>query len=144
MLGTIIGASLLGVAIYVEQPNTYKFPIRQVIDGDTIEVDAPFLPEELKQKLSVRILGIDTPEKGNLAKCELENQKSIEAKKFVEKTLSEAKEIKLTLKSWDKYGGRVLGDFLVDGKPLSKMIIDKGYAVKYHGEKKSTDWCVGK
>ena len=139
--GAISAFSLACIVVYLEQPTKYAFPVKKVIDGDTIEIEAPFLPVELKQKLNVRILGIDTPEKNPLAKCQLENERSIEAKLFVEKTLREAKDIKLTLKSWDKYGGRVLGDFLVDGNSLSKMMIDKGLAVEYHGEKKSKDWC---
>jgi endonuclease YncB( thermonuclease family) len=40
------------------------------------------------------------------------------------------------LKRWDKYGGRVLGDLEIDGKYLSKLMIETGHAVEYHGEKK--------
>lgn len=141
VIGSLVGIGLLGVAIYLEQPNKYAFPITRVIDGDTIEIEAPFLPEELKQKLSVRVVGIDTPEKGALAKCDLERDKSDKAKAFVDQTLKNTKEIKVVFKSWDKYGGRVLGDFLLDGEYLSKKMIDKGFAVEYYGEKKSKDWC---
>lgn len=141
VVGGLVGIGLLGVAIYLEQPNKYHFPIRKVIDGDTVEIEAPFLPEELKKKLSVRIIGIDTPEKGSLAKCDLEREKSNKAKEFVENEFRNSKEIKVIIKSWDKYGGRILGDFIVDGKYLSEKMISNGFAVTYHGEKKTKDWC---
>jgi endonuclease YncB( thermonuclease family) len=41
---------------------------------------------------------------------------------------------------WDKYGGRVLGDVILDGKSLREMLIEKGYAREYYGEAK-TSWC---
>ena len=137
-------ATLAVLSHFVEIPGTYSYPINRVIDGDTIEIEAPFLPKELNQKLNLRVLGIDTPEKGILAKCKLEDLKSIAAKQFVEETLSKAKDVKIHLKRWDKYGGRVLGDLEIDGKYLSKLMIETGHAVEYHGEKKSTDWCKKK
>ena len=141
LAGAVLAPILICVVIYLEQPAKYSFPVTRVIDGDTIEIEAPFLPVELKQKLSVRVIGIDTPEKGNLAKCDLERKKSSEAKAFVEQTLRNTKDVKVVLKSWDKYGGRVLGDFILDGENLSKKMIDKGFAVEYYGDKKSKDWC---
>jgi endonuclease YncB( thermonuclease family) len=141
VLTGLAGLVAIGVIAYFEQPNKYSFPIKRVIDGDTIEIEAPFLPEELKRKLSVRVVGIDTPEKGPLAKCDLERDKSLKAKQFVESELIKSKEIKVVIKSWDKYGGRVLGDFILDGQYLSKKMIDNGFAVEYYGEKKSKDWC---
>jgi endonuclease YncB( thermonuclease family) len=141
VLTGIAGLIAIGVIAYLEQPNKYAFPIKRVIDGDTIEIEAPFLPEELKRKLSVRVVGIDTPEKGSLAKCDLERDKSLRAKQFVESEMIKSKEIKVVIKSWDKYGGRVLGDFILDGQYLSKKMIDNGFAVEYYGEKKSKDWC---
>ena len=41
----------------------YDFDITRVIDGDTVAFAAPFLPEPLKQELSIRVYGVDTPEK---------------------------------------------------------------------------------
>lgn len=137
----LVGLAVLGAVTYLERPTQYPFPVTRVIDGDTVEIEAPFLPVELKQKLSVRLFGIDTPEKEPNAKCALENMKSLRAKLFVEQELSHAKEVRVVLKSWDKYGGRVLGDVLLDGRSLSQMMIDKGHAISYNGEKKTMDWC---
>lgn len=120
----------------------YDYKIVRVLDGDTVEVEAPYLPKELRSGgLKLRILGVDTPEKGHLAKCSLENQRSLAAKLFVEQQISAARNAKIWLKGWDKYGGRVLGDVFIDGQWLSAMLISKGYAIEYDGSKKEKDWC---
>ena len=41
---------------------------------------------------------------------------------------------------WDKFGGRVLGDLLLDGQSLRQMLIANGYAREYFGEAKQS-WC---
>jgi endonuclease YncB( thermonuclease family) len=52
---------------------TYDAEITRVIDGDTVAFRAPFLPAPLKPELSIRVFGVDTPEKGHRAQCESEN-----------------------------------------------------------------------
>jgi micrococcal nuclease len=118
----------------------YDFKVLRVVDGDTIAIEVPGLPKEIN-KLSLRILHVDTPEKGHLAKCDLERQKSKQATDFVFGLVSSGKEIKVEIKKWDKYGGRVLGDLIIDGKRLSAQLIDAGLAIEYNGEKKTKDWC---
>lgn len=122
-------------------PTPKKYKVLRILDGDTIEIEANFLPEELGKKLKVRLLDIDTPEKGKLAKCEKEDMLSLMAKDFTYKQITKAKEVLIDLVKWDKYGGRVLGYVYVDNKNLSKLLIENNYAVEYHGEKKSKDWC---
>lgn len=122
--------------------NPYDYKILRVIDGDTVEIEAPFLPIELKQVLKIRILGVDTPEKGKFARCKQENMMSLQAKLFTEQEISNAKKVQVEIKSWDKYGGRILGDLILDGELLSKRLITNGYAIEYHGEKKTKDWCA--
>lgn len=120
----------------------YDYRVVRVIDGDTVEVEAPWLPTELRDGgIKLRIYGIDTPEKGHLAKCELENTKSLNAKAFVETQIAKAKEVRVWFKEWDKYGGRVVGDVLLDNQWLSLKMIANGYAVDYYGAKKNKDWC---
>ena len=121
--------------------NPYDWKVNRVLDGDTVEVAVNFLPEELKPVLHLRILGVDTPEKGRLAKCHLEESLSLRAKLFTEQEISHAKKVQIEIKSWDKYGGRILGDVLIDGAPLSKKLIAGGYAKSYTGQGAKTDWC---
>lgn len=118
------------------------YKVLRVIDGDTVEIEAPYLPDELGKVLHLRVLGVDTPEKGHLAKCQKEDDLSREATHFTEHEIAKARKVQILLKKWDKFGGRVLGDILLDSKHwLSELLISKDYAVSYHGEKKTTDWC---
>ena len=39
---------------------------------------------------------------------------------------------------WDKFGGRVLGDLIIDGKSLRQLLLDNGYAREYYGDKKQS------
>jgi micrococcal nuclease len=118
----------------------YNYPITRVIDGDTVEFKAEFLPKPLKPVLSIRVLGVDTPEKGFRAKCLSEAAKGKSASEFTKHLVSEAKVQQVSIKEWDKYGGRVLGDVILDGKSLSEELIKNGYARAYFGEKKES-WC---
>lgn len=120
--------------------NPYDYRIIRVIDGDTVEFDAPFLPDELGKVLSLRILGVDTPEKGSRAKCEKEAQLAERASEFTKRVVFTATKHQIVMKQWDKYGGRVLGDLLLDGVSLKDLLINNHYAVPYDGAKKP-DWC---
>jgi endonuclease YncB( thermonuclease family) len=48
---------------------TYDAQITRVIDGDTVAFAAPWLLDPLKKELSIRVFGVDTPEKGHRAQC---------------------------------------------------------------------------
>jgi endonuclease YncB( thermonuclease family) len=120
--------------------NPYDYRVFRVIDGDTVQFDAPFLPEELGKSLSLRILGVDTPEKGFRAKCEQEAALAERASEFTKYVVFTAKKHQIIIKKWDKFGGRVLGDLLLDGKSLRELLIENNYAVPYNGAKKP-NWC---
>jgi micrococcal nuclease len=128
---------LLSTSVYAE---VYDYPITRVIDGDTVEFQAPFLPAPLKPVLSIRVLGVDTPEKGFRALCPEEAALGEAASKFTKKLVADSKKQQVSLVKWDKYGGRVLGDVLLDGKSLSEELVKKGYARPYFGDKKAS-WC---
>ncbi len=119
---------------------TYDVNITRVIDGDTVAFEAPFLPEPLKKELSIRVFGVDTPEKGFRAKCPSEDQRGQNATAFTKKMVAAAGKRQVVLMDWDKYGGRVLGDVLLDGKSLRMMLITNGFAREYYGEAKQS-WC---
>lgn len=119
----------------------YDFKVLRVVDGDTVDIDAPFLPPELGKHLKLRVYGVDTPEKGHQAKCNAERRKAQTATEFVEEKVANAKVIKVELRKWDKFGGRVLGDLIIDGKRLSELLVEEGHAVSYDGGRKSKNWC---
>lgn len=118
----------------------YDFTITRVIDGDTVAFNAPFLPPPLKQELSIRVFGVDTPEKGFRAKCPSEDQRGQAATAFTKNAITKAQKRQIAISDWDKYGGRVLGDVLLDGQSLRNMLIQNGFAREYYGEAK-TSWC---
>ena len=121
--------------------NPYEWPILRVIDGDTVVFKADFLPLDFKQELSLRIWGIDTPEKGFRAQCDQESAMSDAATQFTIDSINSAKKREIYIKEWDKYGGRVLGDLILDGKNLRLMLLENGYAREYYGDKKLS-WCI--
>lgn len=121
--------------------NHYDYKVIRVIDGDTVDIEAEFLPPELGKHLKLRIYGIDTPEKGHQAKCNAERRRSDEATKYVQDLLASAKVVKVEFRKWDKFGGRVLGDLIIDNQRLSQLLIDSGHAVSYDGGRKNKNWC---
>jgi len=120
--------------------NPYNWQITRVIDGDTVAFKADFMPAPLKPELSIRVLGVDTPEKGHRAACDKEAKAAEAASQFTKNAVKNAKVTQIEIKSHDKYGGRVLGDVILDGKRLSDQLIANGHARPYKGDKK-TSWC---
>lgn len=119
---------------------TYDAEVIRVLDGDTVVIAARYLPEPLKPELAVRVFGVDTPEKAPRAKCIAEAERGLAATAFTKQAVANATTVQVSIMSWDKYGGRVLGDLLLNGNSLSKMLIDAGLARRYFGEKKES-WC---
>ena len=118
----------------------HNFKVLRVIDGDTVEIEAPYLPEPLTKRLSIRIYGIDTPEKTTRAKSDKEMAAGKAATEFVRASIAAASRVQIDIKGWDKYGGRVLGDIVLDGVPLSTKLISAGHARPYFGGAKKS-WC---
>ena len=119
---------------------TYDAKIVRAIDGDTIVIEAPYLPAPLKPELGVRIFGVDTPEKSYRAKCESEKKRGEQASVFVKDVIAGTKKHQVVLYDWDKFGGRVLGDILLDGMSLRDLLIKNSFARAYFGDAKQS-WC---
>lgn len=118
----------------------YDAVITRVIDGDTVAFQADFLPAPLKKELSIRVYGVDTPEKGHRAACASEAQRGEAASAFTKQVIAQATQRQIVIMDWDKYGGRVLGDVILNGQSLRAMLIQNGFAREYYGEAK-TSWC---
>jgi micrococcal nuclease len=116
------------------------YDITRVIDGDTVEIAVDFLPSPLPPKLSIRVMGIDTPEKAPRAQCDAEAELAKKASAFTKNAVANALEIDVVILKWDKYGGRVLGEVYLDHQSLSESLISAGLARPYKGEAKSS-WC---
>ena len=112
-------------------------PLRRVIDGDTIVVDLPCDDSLVCKKMSVRIYGLDTPEKR--ARCPREKRLAYEAKAYLEAFLLD-KQIDL---ADCKRGGffRLICSVEADGVDVSGHMINKGLARFYDGRGKRGGWC---
>lgn len=119
---------------------TYDAQVIRVNDGDTIVIAAPFLPQPLKPELAVRIFGVDTPEKGARAQCPQEDQRAQMASRYTTQLIQRGSRIQVTLYAWDKFGGRVLGDIIVDGQSVRAGLIQNRLAREYYGDAKQS-WC---
>lgn len=130
------------LAFAQKQPQgvTYDAQIVRVNDGDTVVIAAPFLPKPLKPELAVRIFGVDTPEKGFRAKCPAEDQRGQAASAFTKNAVNNSQQRQVVLYDWDKFGGRVLGDIILNGQSLRAMLIANGFAREYYGDAKQS-WC---
>ena len=119
---------------------TYEVVLTRVVDGDTVAFQANWLPDPLKKELSIRVFGVDTPEKSFRAKCPSEAARGEAATAFTKQLINASTKRQIILMDWDKYGGRVLGDVILDGKSLRQQLIANGFAREYYGEAK-TSWC---
>lgn len=140
LLLTLLLVPMLALAQKTPQGVTYPAEIIRVNDGDTVVISAPFLPAPLKPELAVRIFGVDTPEKGHRAQCPQENARGQAATEFTKAAVANSRQRQVTLYAWDKFGGRVLGDIILDGRSLRQGLIANGFAREYYGEAK-TSWC---
>jgi endonuclease YncB( thermonuclease family) len=139
---TLILSTLAFTATAQKTPQgvTYEAQIIRVSDGDTIVIAAAFLPAPLKPELAVRIFGVDTPEKGFRAKCPAEDARGQAASAFTKKMVETSKSRQVTIYGWDKFGGRILGDIILDGKSVRAGLIANGFAREYFGDAKGS-WC---
>jgi endonuclease YncB( thermonuclease family) len=140
LLLVLLATPLLAFAQKTPQGVTYDAQIVRVSDGDTVVIAAPFLPAPLKPELAVRIFGVDTPEKGFRAQCPSEDARGQAASEFTKKAVSASTQRQVVLYGWDKFGGRVLGDIILNGQSLRTMLIKNGFAREYFGEAKQS-WC---
>jgi micrococcal nuclease len=140
LLLILLAMPILAFAQKTPKGVTYDAQIVRVSDGDTIVIAAPFLPAPLKPELAVRIFGVDTPEKGFRGQCESEKQRGEAASLFTKDLVSKSSQRQVVLYGWDKFGGRVLGDILLNGQSLRTMLIQNGFAREYYGDAKQS-WC---
>jgi endonuclease YncB( thermonuclease family) len=139
----ILILSLLPCLVFAQkQPQgvTYDAQIIRVTDGDTVVIAAPFLPAPLKPELAIRVYGVDTPEKGFRGQCDSEKQRGEAASVFTKNLINASQQRQVILYGWDKFGGRVLGDIILNGQSLRAQLIANGFAREYYGDAKQS-WC---
>ena len=118
-------------------PKTSNWKIIEAIDGDTLRVEIPAM---LPLKYSIRISGIDTPEKAGRAKCEQEALLAEKASEFTKNLVKNLKTFEISNIKHDKYGGRLLASVKINNIDVGRALQKEGLARIYHGEKKES-WC---
>ncbi len=110
-------------------------------DGDTVTVKIPGVHPLIGDNISVRITGIDTPEKTGKKPCEKERAR--DAQRFVANQLKNAKSIELRQVGRDKYF-RILAEVWADGQNVGDLLIKNKLALPYDGGRKpaGTNWCL--
>lgn len=118
----------------------YKCKILRVVDGDTVDVDIDLGFGMWMHKERVRMMGIDTPESrtrdkvekafGLASKARLKELLPIGSMSVLKTEIDRSGE--------DKKGkfGRILGDFFIEDKRATDILIEEGHAVAYHGGSK--------
>jgi endonuclease YncB( thermonuclease family) len=140
LLLVLLAVPCLALAQKTPKGVVYEAQILRVSDGDTIVIAAPFLPAPLKPELAVRIYGVDTPEKGFRGQCDSEKQRGEAASAFTKNLVQASQQRQVVLYGWDKFGGRILGDIVLNGQSLRSQLIANGFAREYYGEAKQS-WC---
>lgn len=120
------------VPIVPKQGEIIDCRVTKVIDGDTCSI--LFLLGKIPMKLSLRISGIDSPEKHADTQEEILAAKI--SHKILEHLINNTKKCTVVLLKWDKYGGRVIGDLYCDKKNVTEILLEKGCVRKYDGGKK--------
>lgn len=114
----------------------YQATVVKVLDGDTLKLDVAIWPG-LTQRISLRLNGIDTPEKRGSPPCEKELAKK--ATEFTRQFVSSGT-VTVSDVSLGKYAGRVLGSVSVSGKDLVEALISAGHGRPYDGDARGS-WC---
>ena len=118
--------------------NEYDVTVIKVVDGDTVDVDIDLGFGVCLKDERVRIMGIDTPESRTSDK--VEDLFGEAAKARLKELMKNGAKL---ITTEDKHGedmkgkfGRILGDFKVDGKRVTDILIEEGHAVAYFGGSK--------
>ena len=112
---------------------TYRCKLRRVVDGDTVDVDIDLGFGIWQMNERVRIMGIDTPE--SRTRDKIEKKFGLAAKAKLKSLLGPNPVLQTTIskKGEDMKGkfGRVLGDFIIEGKQVTEIMCKSGHAVPY-------------
>ena len=146
----VIGGSVAGISYYLigddDEPSAVTpkdiftlspEQIVEVYDGDTFKIDLPSQHPLFGDDISVRVLGIDTPElRGTSDEVKALAYK---AKNRAQELLSDAKRIELKNPQRDKYF-RILAEVWIDGESLGEKLKSEELAKDYDGEGARPEW----
>lgn len=118
----------------------YRCKVLKVIDGDTVDVDIDLGFGIVLKDERVRLMGIDTPE--SRTRDKVEKQFGLASKKRLKEMLDNKSgpilKTQINKKGEDMKGkfGRILGDFVVEDRMVTDILVEEGHAVAYFGGSK--------
>jgi micrococcal nuclease len=107
----------------------YLCVIKRVVDGDTVDVDIDLGFDVWLHNERIRIVGIDAPETRTTDL--VEKQLGVSAKQRAEQLLPVGTDQILHSKSFKGKFGRVLGDFSINGRMFSEIMLSENHATRY-------------
>lgn len=108
--------------------------VERVIDGDTLQATCRPWPGLVTE---VRVLEIDTPERGHRAQCEREAQLAELATTAAEELLQG--NIRLTVEGRDSFGRILAHVTLADHRDYGQVMLRRDLALLY--EERNRGWC---
>ena len=118
----------------------YKCKVLRVVDGDTVDVDIDLGFGVWMHRERVRMMGIDTPE--SRTRDKVEKAFGLASKDRLKELLPIGSigvlKTEIDRSGEDKKGkfGRILGDFIIEDKRATDILIEEGHAVAYFGGSK--------
>lgn len=135
-----LALSLLSVTAAPAQ-RSFDAMVVEVTDGDTVRVMVPAFAAVPVGSWSLRVAGIDTPERRMPpAKCALEVRRGLAASTYAHALLKPGDRIGFTWLGPDKYFRIVAAITLPDGRDFGTAMIGAGLAAPYEGGTKR-NWC---
>lgn len=118
--------------------------VTSVLDGDTIRVSIHDWPPIIGERISVRFLDVNAPERRSRCDTEEEKQRerelAAEARIHVVERLRSAETIELRNMQRDPFF-RILAEVWVDGESLGDELLEAGHAIPFEPGKGGKAWC---
>ena len=118
---------------------SYRAEVIKVKDGDTVLLDVAIWPN-LTKRISLRLNGVNTPEKRGKGVTDCEKKAAQKATEFTQQFLKDTKFVFVSNVKLGKYAGRALGNITKGKQDLAKALLEAGHAKKYDGGKREP-WC---
>lgn len=134
-----LAAALLAAPPPPARPETLTLPVHGAYDADTLYARLPSAPGPLR-RVSIRLEGVDTPERGWRAQCPAEAEMAERARVRTLALLAGVQAVTVVSPRWGKYGGRIVGRVLIGTRDLAADLIARKLGRPYDGGARM-GWC---
>ena len=114
---------------FKKDPLKGGFKTNWSVDGDTLDMDFDHPHPKVGKGIRMRLTGVNTPE------MKLDRVNAEKAQLFLQNAIDKAEDVKFVYKGIGVHG-RIVGDLILDGQSVSKMLINEGLGVEYNYREK--------